>query len=63
MKTEIRFRLVKEKGRYLEDKKETRGFTLIHGNNPKLPYESVLKEFYNSVPKPSIICDINREGV
>jgi len=59
-KTEIRYRLVKEKGPYLENKKETRGFTLIHSSNPKLPFKEVLKEFYSSVLKPTIIHNIKR---
>ena len=54
-KTDISFRLVKEKGPYLENKEETRGFTLIHGHNPKLPFKEVLKEFYNYVFKPTNI--------
>jgi|TARA_R110001583_G_scaffold188272_1_gene350313 hypothetical protein len=59
-KTEIRYRLVEEEGPYLENKEETRGFTLIHGHNPKLPFKEVLKEFYNSVFKPTIIYNMER---
>ena len=62
-KTEIRYRLVKEKGPYLENKKETRGFSLIHSHNPKLPFKEVLKEFYGSVLKPTIIHSIKRGDV
>tara|TARA_R110002051_G_C8509313_1_gene466093 strand:+ start:40 stop:234 length:195 start_codon:yes stop_codon:yes gene_type:complete len=59
-KTEIRYRLIKEKEPYLENKEETRGFTLVHVSNPKLPFKEVLKEFYNSVFKPTIIYNIER---
>jgi len=59
-KTDISFRLVKEKGPYLENKKETRDFTLIHSSNPKLPFKEVLKEFYSSVLEPTIIHNIKR---
>jgi len=59
-KTNISFRLVKEKGIYLENKEETRGFTLIHGSNPKLSFKEVLKEFYKSVLEPVIIHNIKR---
>tara|TARA_E500000318_G_C3509811_1_gene191817 strand:+ start:371 stop:556 length:186 start_codon:yes stop_codon:yes gene_type:complete len=56
MSTEIRYRLKKEKDNYLDNKQQTRGFTLIHQD--KLPIKVILKEFYESVNKPCVIHNI-----
>ena len=53
MSTEIRYRLKKEKDSYLDNKQQTRGFTLIHQD--KLQIKVILKEFYESVNKPCVI--------
>jgi len=58
MSTEIRYRLKKEKDRYLDDKQQTRGFTLIHSD--KLPIKVILQEFYESVNKPCVIHNIKK---
>tara|TARA_Y100000592_G_C5421322_1_gene293347 strand:+ start:910 stop:1101 length:192 start_codon:yes stop_codon:yes gene_type:complete len=58
MSTEIRYRLKKEKDSYLNDKQQTRGFTLIHSD--KLPIKVILQEFYASVNKPCVIHNIKK---
>jgi len=58
MSTEIRYRFKKEKDRYLDDKQQTRGFTLIHSD--KLPIKVILQEFYESVNKPCVIHNIKK---
>jgi len=56
MSTEIRYRLKKEKKSYLDNKQQTRGFTLVHQD--KLPIKVILEEFYESVKKPCVIHNI-----
>ena len=59
MSTEIRYRFRKEKNSYLDNKQETRSFTLIHQN--KLPIKVILQEFYESVNKPCVIHSIKEK--
>ena len=56
MSTEIRYRLKKEKKSYLDNRQQTRGFTLVHQD--KLPIKVILEEFYKSVNKPCVIHNI-----
>ena len=45
MSVHIRYRLLKEKGNYLDDPNMTRGYTVVEVDTP-IPFHKVFKEFY-----------------
>jgi hypothetical protein len=64
MAVDIKWRFVKEEGKYLEDPKKTRGYSIVEANF-QFPFKRCLEEIYEDArrwKKPIEIIDIARDG-